>query len=251
MTVSIIMPVYNNEKYVTESIESVKKQTYQDWELLIINDKSTDNSLSIVKEAAKKDSRIRIIDLKENKGVANARNVGMSEATGKYIAFLDGDDLWAPEKLEKQIKFMKENNATFTNTFYGKINQNSEDLNITITSKLLSNYDDILKHSMGNSTVVFDRDRLGNFKVPNIRKRNDYALWLKVIKKAKVVHTIDEVLAYHRIGDETLSSNKSSLVKYHIEVYRELEGLSLFKSYYLVLFWISKILLRKLNNRKG
>ncbi|MGK0576863.1 glycosyltransferase family 2 protein [Macrococcus capreoli] len=238
------MPLHNNEKYISQSIESVLNQTFKDFELIIINDMSTDNSINIVKKYLV-DERIKLIQLKKNSGVAIARNEGLKKAKGNYIAFLDSDDIWVNSKLEKQIKFMKENNISFCNTYYGKIDKNGNELNQVLKSKYKSSYNDVLKHNMGNSTVIYNRKILGDFVIPNIKKRNDYALWLKVIKKSKYVYTLNEVLAFHRIGDKTLSSNKKSLIKYQLEVYRDLEKLSILKSYYLLIYWILKILIRK------
>lgn len=236
--VSIIIPAYNCEKFIEVTLESVISQTYQNWEAIVIDDCSTDNTEIVVKRIMSKDPRIIYHKLSKNSGAAVARNKAIELAKGKYIAFLDSDDLWFPDKLTKQINFMRENNYYFTCTSYSKIDENGNSLNRTIHAKIKSDYEGILKTCPGNSTVIYNAEVLGKFLIPNIKKRNDYVMWLQVIKKAKYLYGIKDVLSAHRIRNNSISSNKFSLVKYHWIVYRRIEKLTLVKSLYLIIYWI-------------
>ncbi len=237
--VSIIMPAYNCEDFIAETIDSIIKQDYQNWELLAVDDFSTDNTGNIVKKYALNDSRIKYFRLEKNSGAAAARNRAVELANGKYLAFLDSDDLWNPDKLSRQIRFMEENNYYFTCTKYSKIDDEGNFLNRVIDVREKSSYSDILKKNPGNSTVVYNAEVIGKIVIPDIRKRNDYVMWLSVIKKAKILYGLDEVLASHRIRAGSLSKNKCSLVKFHWKVYRDIERLSFIKSLYLVLYWVT------------
>ena len=236
--VSIIMPTYNCGNFIGETIDSVIAQIYENWELIIVDDCSTDNTEEIVNVYRKKDSRIKYKKLATNSGAAVARNRGIELADGKYIAFLDSDDLWQPKKLDTQIKFMNNNAYHFTCTSYNKIDEEGKSLNRIISAKVKSNYDGILKTCPGNSTVIYDAEVLGKFKISDIKKRNDYVMWLQVIKQAKFLYGIEECLGSHRIRKNAISSNKISLIKYHWTVYRKIENLSVVKSVYLILYWI-------------
>ncbi len=242
--VSVIMPTYNCGKFISETIKSIQAQTYDNWELIIVDDCSTDNTEEKV-NALKKDKRIRYIKLKENSGAAVARTKSMQEANGEYMAFLDSDDIWLPEKLDKQIKFMKDNKYSFTCTSYEQINEKGEKLNKIIKSKAKANYNRILLDCpVGNSTVMYNVKELGKFEVPNIRKRNDDALWLQIIKKAKYIYGLNEVLMQYRIREKSISSNKLSLIKYHWILYRKIEHLSVIRSLFHISYWVIIKLLR-------
>lgn len=239
--VSIIMPAYNCEQFIMRAIKTVEKQTYIDWELIIVNDCSSDNTLSIIQN--KSCEKIIVLSNEKNSGAAFSRNRAIEIATGKYIAFLDSDDLWVENKLEKQLKFMEEHQLCFSCTSYNKIDVNDNDLNRVIKAFDLD-YDGLLKYSPGNSTVIYNSEKLGKFYTPLIKKRNDYIMWLQVIKKAEKLSGLNEVLGSHRIGMQSISSNKFSLIKYHWYIYREVEKLSFIKSAYLVVFWIGKKIFR-------
>lgn len=247
--VSIIMPTYNVEKYILETIESVKNQIHNNWELIIVDDCSTDCTLNVIRKEAMKDVRIKFSKLDSNKGAAYARNIAVEKAMGKYLAFLDSDDLWHPEKLKEQIDFMEKFNINFSCTSYEKIDEKSNKINETIKVNSKMNYWGLLKNCPGNSTIIYNMDSIGKIYTPEIRKRNDYALWLKVIKKTDHIYGLDKVLASHRIRENSISFNKKSLIKYHWLVYRKLEKLSLGKSLYLLCFWIFKGINRKI--KKG
>lgn len=234
--VSIITPTYNCAKFIGATIESVLNQTYQNFEMIIVDDASKDNTEEVVKSF--KDKRIKYIRLSKNSGPAVARNRAMEEARGKYMAFLDSDDLWKREKLEKQINFIKKNKYKIICSDYEQIDEEGNKLNKIIPCKKKVNYNGILLSCpVGNSTVFYDVSKLGKFKVPNIRKRNDDALWLQILKKEEYMYGQKEVLMEYRIRQNSVSSNKLSLIKYHWQLYREIEHLSIARSIFHIVVW--------------
>lgn len=236
--VSVIIPTFNCADFIGITLDSVIAQTYQNWEIIIVDDGSTDNTCDVVNSYIAKESRIKYYKMNKNSGAALARNKAVELARGKYIAFLDSDDVWFPNKLTKQINFMKENNYLFTCTSYTKIDEQGKFLNKVVKVNDKSDYNGILKRNPGNSTVIYNADKLGKFLIPDIRKRNDYVMWLQVIKKARTLYGITEPLSSHRIRSGSLSRNKFSLVQYHWKVYRDIEKLSIIKSCNLVIYWI-------------
>ena len=234
--VSVIMPAYNCADFIGRSIESVMNQTYQNWELIIVDDCSSDETALVIQTYAKKDSRIKYHKLKKNSGAAVARNTAVDLAQGTYLAFNDSDDIWKPEKLEKQIRFMEEHHYAFTCTDYGKIDENDTVSDVVVKCAKIYDYDLILKRNFGNSTVIYNCKKLGKFHAANIRKRNDFVMWLAVIKKAKYVHGMPEMLSYHRVHSGSISYKKSDLMKYQWQVYRKIEHLSFFKCCYLMAY---------------
>ena len=234
--VSIIMPTYNCAKFIGKTIESVIAQTYENWELIIIDDCSKDNTEEVVSEY--KDNRIKYHRLENNSGAAVARTEAMKKASGSYMAFLDSDDLWKKDKLEKQLEFMNKNNYNFTCTEYEQIDEEGNKLNKVIKVKKRADYNRILLDCpVGNSTVMYNVEKLGKFEVPNIRKRNDDALWLQILKKEKYIYGMPDILMEYRIRSNSISSNKLSLVKYHWQLYREIEHLSVFRSAFHICWW--------------
>lgn len=233
--VSIIIPAYNCEDFIGQTFDSVMNQTYQNWEAIVVDDCSTDNTAKIIKEYERKDNRIKYYRLEKNSGAAIARNKAVDIASGIYMAFLDSDDVWFPEKLSKQIYFMENNAYYFTCTSYTKIDEEGKSLNKTIFAKDKLDYYGVLKECPGNSTVIYNADKLGKFKIPNIKKRNDFVMWLQVIKEAKYLYGIKEPLGSHRVRRGSLSENKIDLVRYQWQVYRKIERLPLLKSIYLIL----------------
>lgn len=234
--VSIIMPTYNCAKFIGKTIESVIAQTYENWELIIVDDCSKDNTEEVVSKY--KDNRIKYYRLKNNSGAAVARTEAMKKAIGSYMAFLDSDDLWKEDKIEKQLEFMNKNNYNFTCTEYEQIDEEGKKLNKVIKVKKRADYNRILLDCpVGNSTVMYNVEKLGKFEVPNIRKRNDDALWLQILKKEKYIYGMPYVLMEYRIRSNSISSNKLSLVKYHWQLYREIEHLSVFRSVFHICWW--------------
>ena len=236
--ISIIMPTYNCAKFIGLTIETVINQTYKNWELVIVDDCSKDNTEEIVNNYISKDERIKYYKFSTNQGAAKARTKAMELTIGNYMAFLDSDDLWKEDKLEKQIEFMKENNYNFTCTSYEQIDENGNLLNKVIKAKKKANYNRILLDCpVGNSTVMYNVDKLGKFEVPNIRKRNDDALWLQILKKEKYIYGMDEILMEYRIRSNSISSNKIDLIKYHWQLYRKIEHLSIIRSVFHICWW--------------
>jgi len=228
---SIITPSYNSSKYIIDTINSVKNQTFQEWEMIIVDDCSKDNSREIIQEEANKDNRIKLMKLKQNSGAAVARNTAIKNASGKYIAFLDSDDIWHPEKLEKQIKFMEENDYAFTYTKYQLMDQDGKLLDRTIDIPNEIDYHGLLKNTIiGCLTVVINKEKTGEFSMPEIRTRQDFALWLKILKRGYKAHGLPEVLANYRLVPNSISSNKVKAAKQTWKVYREVEGLGFFYS---------------------
>lgn len=242
--VSIIMPTYNCADFIGESIESVLNQTYENWELIIADDCSTDNTENVVNKFIKVDNRIKYYKLKENSGAAIARNLAVDKSKGEFIAFLDSDDLWTNDKLEKQINWMKKNNYKFTCTKYEQIDEDGKKNGISIGVKKKVNYNGVLLSCpIGNSTVIYNAKKIGKFETPNIRKRNDDALWLKILKSEKYAYGLDDTLMLYRLRKNSLSRNKLQLVKYHWYLYREIENLSIIRSSWHIFCWgVIKIL---------
>lgn len=236
--VSIITPTYNCGKFIKETILSVQKQTYQNWELIIVDDCSTDDTNQVVETMANEDGRIKYFCLEKNSGAAVARTKAMEIADGEYMAFLDSDDLWLPEKLEKQIAFMEENDYAFTCTAYEKISEEGEKLNKIVKAIPKTNYNRLLLDCpVGNSTVMYSVKKMGKFEVPNIRKRNDDALWLKMLKKEEYIYGFNQVLMQYRLRNSSLSHKKLDLIKHHWYLYREIEHLSVCRSAFHVCVW--------------
>ena len=236
--ISIIMPTYNCGKFIGRTIDSVQLQTYKCWELIIVYDKSNDNTKEIVTEYMKNDSRIFYHLLDENSGAAIARTEAMKLAKGEYMAFLDSDDIWLPEKLERQIAFMEDNNYAFSCTAYEQIDEDDNLLGKTIKTVKKTDYNRLLLDCpVGNSTVMYNVEKMGKFEVPNIRKRNDDALWLQMLKKEKYIWGMPEVLMRYRIRKNSISSKKSDLIKYHWYLYRKIEHLNFFRSVFHICYW--------------
>lgn len=240
--VSIIIPVYNAEKFIGKTIESVLNQTYKNWEILIFNDKSKDNSLKIIKKYSEKDKRIKFVDSKENVGVVAARNKLIEIATGEFIAFLDADDYWKQNKLEKQIKFMLKNNALISCTEYTRVTEDEKEINDIIIKEIIT-YEDMLKNNyLGCLTVIYNANKLGKRYFKEREKNEDYVLWLEIVKETKIIFGLKENLAFYRVLNNSRSSNKIKAAKDRWNVYRKIERLSLFKSIYYFLQYVIRAL---------
>lgn len=237
--VSVITPMYNGEKYLTEMIDSVINQTYSNWELVIVDDYSTDNSCKIVEEYVKQDSRIRLIKQKKNAGPAEARRVSIKNAKGKYIAFLDCDDIWMPEKLEKQIGYMESNGVTVTCTSY---HIGSEDCKVIhkefIVPKLI-NYKMLLKQNyLSCDTVVINKEAVREISIESYKKHEDYITWLRLIKQVNEVHGIRDSLAVYRMRNNSRSSGKVDSAFQIWKVYKEKEKLNSISATIYTLYYI-------------
>lgn len=231
--VSIITPSFKSEKFISKTIESVLKQTYQNWEMIIVDDISPDNSNIIIEKYRTKDSRIKLIKLEKNSGPAIARNRAIEEAKGRYIAFLDSDDLWTPEKLSKQISFMQENDVALSYTGYYRIEEESGEIIDQIHVPKKVDYSELLKQNIiGCLTAVYDTEKIGKVYMPDIRKRQDFGLWLSILKKVPYAYGMDEPLAHYRVRTASVSSNKIHASKYNWTLYREVEKLPVHKAIY-------------------
>lgn len=240
--VSIIIPVHNAEKFIGKTIESILNQTYKNWEMLIFNDKSKDNSLKIIKKYSEKDERIKVVDSKENVGVVAARNKLIEIATGEFIAFLDADDYWKQNKLEKQIKFMRKNNALISCTEYTRVTEDEKEINDIIIKEIIT-YEDMLKNNyLGCLTVIYNANKLGKRYFKERKKNEDYVLWLEIVKETKIIFGLKENLAFYRVLNNSRSSNKIKVAKDRWEVYRKIERLSLLKSIYYFLQYVIRAL---------
>lgn len=229
--VSVITPSYNAERFIGESIQSVLNQTYDNWEMIIVDDKSTDNTVEIVQKFIDQDARIRIIRLQENSGSAIARNTAIDQALGKYIAFLDSDDVWLPEKLSKQVQFMEENNLTFSFTKYVRMYEDGTLTNGYSKVPKKITYEKLMKHCViGCLTVMLNREAIGNERMVNIRTRQDYAFWLTLLRKGHTAYGLDEVLSKYRLVENSISSNKLKVAKQNWNLYRHIEGHTFIKA---------------------
>ena len=223
--VSIIMPSFNTGRFIAETIDSVLAQTYRNWELIIVDDCSSDHTDEVVAPYLT-DERIRFLKNEKNSGAAVSRNRALREAKGKWIAFLDSDDLWFPEKLEKQIRFMEEHDYHFSYTPYREIDEESQ-----LLGKWVSGPKTVGRIGMFNYcwpgclTVMYDAEVVGLVQIVDIRKNNDYAIWLKVCRKA-TCHLLNETLASYRKRRGSISNHSySALIKWHYKLFREAEGM--------------------------
>lgn len=228
--VSVIIPIFNAEKYISDTIISVQNQTYQNWELLLVDDGSTDATQTIITSFLT-DKRVQFYPLDINSGTGVARNFGVSKAIGKYIAFLDADDLWKPEKLKKQILFMQTNDLPFTFSFYDCIDEQGNSLNRTVEAPLNLSYRQLFFcNYIGNLTGIYDVEYFGKISISSIRKRQDWMHWLTILKKIKTAKAVPESLALYRIRDNSLSTSKTALIQYNFAVYRQFHGYNLMVS---------------------
>jgi len=236
--VSVICPTYNCEPFVAETIKSVLSQSYLDLELIIVDDCSSDGTIEIVKDFAQKDKRIRFTMLKANMGAAVARNKAIAMSEGRYIAFLDSDDKWLPEKLERQLDFMQRRDAALSHTGYYWIDEETSERIKRIHVPEKVDYPSLLKQNViGCLTAMYDTKKLGKVYMPDLRKRQDYALWLKILKLTPYAYGLDEPLAEYRLRSDRLrsgsiSSNKLKASLYNWRLYREVENLPLHKALY-------------------
>lgn len=252
--VSIITPSYNSADFIIETIESILAQTYTNWELLITDDCSTDNTSEIVYKYTLKDKRIKFFQLTKNSGAGIARNNSIKEAKGDYIAFCDSDDCWLPEKLEKQLEFMEQHNCSFSYTSYYTCEEDGTPKGKIMAPSRISYFDLICNDNMGCLTTIYNAKILGKHYMPTIRKRQDWGYKLIIIQKSKYAYGIKECLAKYRLRNNSLSANKMGLIKYNINVYKEVLHYSTFKSYFIFIFlfmpsYIWKKIKNKINNK--
>lgn len=238
--VSIITPVYKCEQYIRETLDSVLAQTYTNWEMLLADDCTPDNSAQIIAEYIEKDHRFKYIKLSQNGGPAVARNVALENAKGRYIAYLDADDIWFPEKLEKQIAYMNENNILFTCCDYEKIEHDGTPLNKIVHMPKRMTYDQLLRNTIIQTVgVIIDAEKVDHklIVMPNVRYGQDSATWLQLLRNGVEFHGQNEVLAKYRRVPQSMSSNKLNAVKRTWNLYRKVEKLPLLKSVLCLFGW--------------
>lgn len=242
--VSIIIPSFNSSKYISQALQSVLCQSFSDWEIIIVDDFSSDNSVDIVQSYVALDSRINLIQSPENLGAASARNLAIEVAQGRYIAFLDSDDLWLPNKLEKQLTFMQANNYPFTFTGYDKINEFGQVI-ARIGVPYRVSYFNLLKTcSIGCLTAIYDTEYFGKVYMTNSTSREDFATWLYLLKKLDYAYALNINLSQYRVYSSQSSSNKIKMAIETWRLYREVEGLSLIKAGYYFSHYALRGLLR-------
>lgn len=245
--VSVIMPAYKTEKYIAESIQSVVNQSYKNWELLIANDCSPDLLEKIVLPFCKRDSRIHYFKLEKNSGPSAARNLCLEKARGRYIAMLDSNDIWHPQKLEKQLAFMLEKNVCFSFTSFQRINSKSRLISKPVSLPKRVTHSDALKNScIPNLTVVLDRACIGNFKFKPDWKHEDYILWLSFLEKGITAYCLAEPLAFYRVLKGSLSANKFKSALWVWRIFKYQQKISFFRRLYLMLCWSQSALRRRL-----
>ncbi|NQZ60248.1 MAG: glycosyltransferase family 2 protein [Lentisphaeraceae bacterium] len=242
--VSVIMPAYNCEDFIEESIKSVLAQTYKNWELLIVDDCSSDGTQRVINSYLN-DCRITSIKNTTNLGGAGSRNRAIKEAKGRYIAFLDSDDLWSNDKLEKQISFMSAGDYGFTFSGYSTMAENGE-IRVAIKVPAKVSFKRLLKHNcIGCLTAIYDTKPHGKIYMPLVRKRQDFALWLELLKKFDYAYSLKLNLGQYRIREGSLSASKIDAFKYYWRVLRDVAGCSKLNSSYNIFCYLLIVFLKK------
>lgn len=237
--VSIITPTFNSEKYLRDTYNSILQQTYRNWEWVIVDDCSTDLTFQMLTEIANVDKRVIIRRLEKNSGSGTARNTAIEMAKGRFIAFLDSDDLWHKDKLAFQINAMIENGAAFSHTSYGYIDENGNKIKDTFhVSNSLVSYIDLLKRTeISCLTAIYDASRIGKYYMTNHRRKQDYALWLSILKSGIKSFPIDLELAYYRQRKGSATNKKHKLILNHIKFLMETQEFSVIKAIYFTGYW--------------
>lgn len=246
--VSIIMPAYNVSQFISESIQSVVNQTMDNWELIIVDDCSTDSTVEVVKPFLQ-DPRIKLIENTYNLGGAGSRNVAIKAAKGRFIAFLDSDDLWTKDKLQNQLFFMKEHSFGFTFSGYSIMTESGE-LQETLKVPSKVNFNQLLKHNyIGCLTAIYDTSFFGKVYMPLVRKRQDFALWLELLKKFDHAYGYPSSLGFYRIREGSLSRSKLDAFKFYWRVLRDVGGCNLLSSTYNLMCYLFIVVMKKKNVR--
>lgn len=248
--ISIIVPVYNAVRFIRETMDCVVAQTYPHWELLLVEDGSSDGTVEEIEKyiAEKCETRIRLIKQPANMGAAKARNRGLKEAKGRFIAYLDADDLWVPEKLEKELAFQQEKKAAFVFTGYEFADEHGNGTGKIVHVPEVLTYKQALSNTtIFTTTVMFDREKIATelLEMPDI-KSEDTALWWKVLRNGYTAYGLNENLARYRRAGKSLSSNKLEAVRRIWNLYRKAEGLGVFRSVWHFCFWAVRAVMRRL-----
>ena len=236
LSVSVVMPAYNSAAWLRAAVASVAAQTFQDWELVIVDDGSSDATPELARELAAGDARIRALFEPANKGAGAARNAGIAAAHGRYLAFLDSDDVWSPDKLRRQLHFMREGDRAFTFTRYRKVDAQGRRLGGTIKMPDRVAYTDVLKHCcMSTPTVMLDRDRLKDIRMPELSHGEDHVLWLSMLEQTPHAHCLQEELTQVLVRPDSLSGDKLHKARMQWGVYRRTLGLPFFAALW---YWL-------------
>ncbi|WP_159022072.1 glycosyltransferase [Formosa sp. L2A11] len=248
--VSIITPVYNAEKFISQTIQSVLSQTFTNWELILVDDGSSDDSLRLISKFTEVHKNILLFKNAKNSGAAITRNRGMEEAKGKYIAFLDADDIWFPNKLEIQIGIMEAKQLDVSFSSYNLMDADGNPLGKKVKALEQLTYKKLLKcNYVGNLTGIYNTQTLGKIYTKNLRKRQDWLLWLAAVKKTKhPVIGIQESLANYRLQPDSMSANKFGLIKYNYSVYKTGLEFSTLKALYCMALFLYEYLFVKSKN---
>lgn len=248
--ISIIVPVYNAENFIEETMDCVLAQTYPEWELLLVEDCSSDDTVILIQQYMKKtgDSRVRLIRQPSNMGAARARNRGLKEANGRYVSYLDADDLWVPEKLERELAFMKEKDAAFAFTGYEFADESGKGMGKVVHVPETLTYRQALSNTtIFTTTVMFDLEKLPKeqLEMPLI-KSEDTALWFKVLRSGVTAYGLDENLVKYRRAGKSLSSNKLEALRRIWNLYRKAEGMNILSSAWHFCFWALRAVKRRI-----
>ncbi len=239
---SVIMPTYNSAAFVRESLESLISQDFESWECVIVDDCSGDNTISIIDEFCDRDSRFKLIRNSKNEGPSFSRNLAITESCGRYITFLDSDDLWMPRKLSSQYEHFSRTGAQFIFSSYFLIDESGRHLGLRLSPTVVS-YSELLKSNViGCLTAAYDTHYFGKVTMPMIRKRQDFGLWLKLLKSVDFAYGIEEPLAKYRVRSDSVSANKLSAASFTWRLYRDIEKLSFFPALYYFSFYIFRSL---------
>ena len=234
--VSIITPCYNSEKFITETYQSIKDQIYINWEWIIVDDASTDKSVEIIKSF--NDDGVKLLEQKVNKGASEARNKGLNLANGRFITFIDSDDLWLPNFLEKTINYLANTKEELVYASYKRVD---EDLQPLLTDFIAIDYIDrnriLYNCPIPMLTSVYDTERIGKITFPEVELREDHAMWIDLLQKVRYARAIKETLAIYRIRNNSVSRNKLKIALKQYEVYRKYLKMNFLKSSYYTFFW--------------
>lgn len=245
--VSIITPCYNAGTFIGDAIESVLSQTYQDWEMIIVDDCSTDNSAEIVQEYANKDHRIVFLRTEAPSGSpAKPRNIAIENAKGRFIAFLDSDDVWLPTKLEEQVKLFEDERVAASFTNYEKMSEEGKRSHRNVIARQEVEYQELLKGNIiANSTGMYDTQKVGKVYSPYVH-HEDYVLWLSILKKGYKAQNTNQIHALYRLRKGSVSSNKFKVLGWQWHIYRDIEGLSFIKTCYCFAHYAVRAILKRL-----
>ena len=249
--VSVVMPVYNAAKTLARSVESVLQQSFPNWELLLVDDRSTDGSRGLIESFAASDPRIQGVFLESNVGAAEARNVGVRKAKGRFIAFLDSDDLWLVSKLEKQVAKHLEHDLAITFTDYEWIDAAGRSMKVVVRAQNQPSWNDLTwGNNIGLSTSMIDRDRAGDPIMLPLRLNHDFALWLELLRKGNRAERIPEVMVLYRVHSGSLSQNKAESTLTNWRILHRIEGLSVAQTIPRMLLWSVRTAARRVFARR-